>query len=413
VKIAWWMYGNTDDSVFTRNAPKLALSVLDELRRRGHEIVLNGIARPPDGSNVDTFDYQDTGRYASAWNGEGLWLHRVILDLIKETRGCDPQNRAQRRLKAWLESSEFKPLEADVQCLKINPCVSLAAKLEVTAVILRAVVSGVPVILFDQDLGANGLLPCLDDMFRLTGAIRDATRADFVSYFYLFTPYLARLWAGHQYVSLPPYQTPPDRAIDTSRVEYDFGYVGNDYERDQFLAEFYKREHANGATVRNAVWGRWDLERHAHLLDSVGAEAFLGPVPPRDILSSYQRCWASIVITHRKFYPAKLIAFRWCEVAEAGRLMFVDARLRNDLELVDEKYYVEAPEPARQLIQRCRYGAEYIERVWLQREQLAGHHLLKPSRVPDSIEAVVTKDDFNWQAPELGRRHVFDWRELL
>lgn len=405
MKVAWWMYNNTSDGEFTMNSPRNARLIFAELERRGHEISLTGVPRPPviDGQRSRVRDWRDPGPYADRWEPGHQERREAIRRLVQERRDFDPQLRSQRALIELLKSEEWPALEADVQYVELYPCVSLLAKLELAAAVLRGVLSGVPTILVDQDFGADCVLSTVDDLYRLGGW----DSHDFYELFSLWSPHVTRIWNGFQAVVPPCYdlenEAPLDRDVE---AEFVFGYVGNDYQREERLQQFYRKRLNDGRELVNAVWGRWRIDEYPGLAEAVGAETFLGPVPPAQIRACYRRCAASIHVAHRRFYACKLVAFRWLELAEAGRLAFADAALRSALEL--PAIYVATPEAAYAELTAAIDAGTYWELVEAQRQEYRARVEFSPTYVVNRLEAVAEQrlNHVEWISPTHRRREL-------
>lgn len=405
MKVAWWMYNTTDPSKFTMNSPKHCNAVFRSLLDRGHQLVLNHLVKPEPEGAVKVGHVIDNGPFAQYWGDQefAFQTHQFLTQAVRHA--VDPQNKAQRLLREWMDSSDWSPLEGvDVQYVELFPCVSLRAKLELAHAVLRGVLSGVHTVLVDQDFNASVVLSTIDDMYRL-GETNGWSREEFRKYFHLWTPYVRRMYAGDQVVALPSYSV--ERELenplegDPLEVDYHFAYVGNDYQREEQLAKFYKRRHDNGTEVSNAIWGRWDYDKYPGLADAVGRDAFLGPVSPDQIHRCYRRAAASIGITHRNFYGPKLVAFRWLEVAEAGRMFFIDSRLQNGLGLFEESRFVEGPEHALTNLDLAMQGGYYWDSVAKDRERLRADPRLAPSWTVKALEhyGMAMHDGFPFQAP--------------
>lgn len=397
MKTAWWMYSNTDYGQFTMTTPNTTVPILNELVRRGHEVSLNHVPRPPHDSNIGTLDWVDPGNYKDNWDPQGKINRRAIMDIVKECSGYDQQNRCQRKIVDWVKSSEWKKLEADVQYIKSPPLVSLRNKLEAGHAILRAVLSDVPVLLIDADYDIVCILSTLDDMFKMGGWDRQRV-LDLLT---IVTPHQRRVWSGDQSMCAYPYD--PDTMESVLKtdvdVDYSFGYVGNDYGRAEYLAEFYKRR-VNGETVSNGIWGRWELDKYPELLESIGAEAFLGPIPPQEIARAYQRCAASIAITHTRFYPIRLITARCYETIGAGRLLFMDARywpLETRVSpLIDANRFVASAEEAHYKLNKIIASSdEYTLTIAQDRERARKNYFAQPGWWADYLEALAMRCPFD------------------
>lgn len=407
MRIAWWMYNNTGDSEFTMNSPRNFRCIARTLDERNHQITLPHVPRPPAYKGVRLADWKDTGPYSQAWDPYGLEVRRVIQDIVRANSGQDPQNRSQKALVDWIQSSAWRPLEADVQYVELYPCVSLLAKLELAHAVLRGVLSGVPTVLVDQDFGADCVLSTIDDMHRMAGwDVRQ-----FYGLFSLWSPHVTRIWNGFQSVALPCYDLDAERPLDKSdEVDYVFGYIGNDYHREGKLAEFYKEKHDSGVTVENAVWGRWRLDRYPGLTTIVPERFFKGPVSPNQIHDTYRKCAASVVIAHKRFYACKLVAFRWMEVIEAGRLLFADAELRSELDM--PAVYVNTPESARKYLDDIIATDDYWGEVQRLRNAYRKDPRFSPIWVVNRLEALANghRDKVDWIEPEQSRRELLTVR---
>jgi hypothetical protein len=388
MKVAWWMYNSTDPSQFTMNSPKHCNAVFRSLLDRGHSLVLNHLVRPVPGQRV--YQASDQGPFAQHWDKSGFpqYAHDMLTEFVKHA--LDPQNKAQRAMRAWMDSSDWKPLDSDVavQYVELFPCVSLRAKLELAHAVLRGVLSGVHTVLCDQDFNASVVLSTIDDMYRL-GETHGWSRAEFRKYFHLWTPYVRRMYAGDQVIALPSYsadreaENPLDRDVE---VDYHFVYVGNDYQREEQLAKFYKKQHDNSKEAACAIYGRWDLEKYPILAPTVGKDAFMGPVAPDRIHEMYRRGAASIGITHRNFYGPKLVAFRWLEVTEAGRMFYVDRRLQNYLNLFPDDRFVDTPEEAMTKLEHAMGLGYYWDQIEADRERLRTDPRLNPGWTAKALE---------------------------
>jgi len=405
VKVAWWMYNTTDPSVFTMNSPKHCNAVFRSLLDRGHEIVLNHLVKPDPTTNVKVGFVEDKGPYAHLWDQSGFSyeVHKFLTQAVRHS--LDPQYKAQKLLREFMDSSDWKPLEGiHVQYVELFPCVSLRAKLELAHAVLRGVLSGVHTVLVDQDFNASVVMSTIDDLYRLGDNVNGWSREEFRKYFHLWTPYVRRMYAGDQQVALPSYsveredENPLDRDAE---VDYHFAYVGNDYQREEYLMKFYKRKHEDGQEVRNAIWGRWDVNKYEGLAETIGTEAFLGPIPPADIHRAYRRAAASIGITHRAFYGPKLVAFRWLEVTEAGRMFFIDRRLHNGLGLFEDDRFVGSPEEARIHLEHAMGLGYYWDRVEADRARLRGDFRLHPKWTVYALEhyGMGLHSDLLWTLP--------------
>lgn len=415
MRLGWWTSEHTDFNRLMLGSPKHAISIFNSWRAAGHEVTLNHVPRGLPNERVEGFT--DTGPYASAWAGDGFEIHKQILQLVRTTGSFDPMNRAQRALRAWMDSSEwcgeFDP-RPDVQVVHPQPCVSITAKLEAAHAILRSALAGIPTILLDQDYSAGPILNTLQDLFTFGEGGRWDRRV-FADNFWIFSPYVRRMYA-RQIVTVPTYNKESERPLsfDEGEPSYVFGYVGNDYQREELLGKFYKRQHADGIEVANAIWGRWKLDepykRQPDLIELIGREAFHGMVPPGSVHDCYRKCAASIVIAHRGFYGPKLIAYRWLELPESGRLMFVDANLHTELGLIEDRWHVAGPEEARVTLEKLE-AHEYWDEVHAQRTKIASHPLTQPSWWVTALAALGsggTELDFYAHRPEFETNMVYE-----
>lgn len=406
MKVAWWMYNTTDPSQFTMNSPKHCNAVFRSLLDRGHSLILNHLVKPDPTTNVLVGHVTDEGPFAQYWDQSGfpMRMHQFLTQAVRHA--VDPQIKAQRALVNFMNGSDWEPLEGvDVQYVELFPCVSLRAKLELAHAVLRGVLSGVHTVLCDQDFNASVVMSTIDDLYRLSGEQNGWSREEFRRYFHLWTPYVRRMYAGDQVVALPSYSVDREEENplegDPLEVDYHYVYVGNDYQREEQLAKFYKRRHDDGKEVEVAVFGRWPLEKYPEVAAAVGAGAFQGPIPPAEIHAAYRKGAASIGITHRNFYGPKLVAFRWLEVVEAGRLFFVDGRLQNDLQLFPGERFVSCPEQAHALLEAAFDGGRYWDLVQADRERLRRDPRLQPQWTTKALEhyGMGLHDGFPFQAP--------------
>lgn len=410
MKINWWMYNNTSFEQFTMISPKHCWPVFQEVLKRGHELRFNHVPRPPSGEGIRVRDWADPGPLADRWLPEGRVVHDAMLKIVKETGDYDPQNRAQRRLLEYLKTVGHPG--CDVQYVELYPMVSMLAKIEAAQVIMRCVLHGVPVVVVDQDYSAPVLVNMLQDLLKM-GPWAEGMKATFRDLVYLWTPYCRRLYAHRQWLALPSYNPAAERPINgLELIEHQFAYVGNDYMREEFLEQFYRVKVFDGATtVSNAIWGRWDtgkVYKHAPgLFDAIPKELFHGPVPPSQIHDRYRTAWASIAIAHRQFVGPKLIAFRWFEVPEAGRLLFADRRLQNGLGLLPGDRFVDTPEEALDVLERLSEQA-YFDAVLEHRLTLRKNPYLKPEWTVDALEAIADGADYPHLTPMEEHRTVYE-----
>ena len=391
MKVAWWMYSNTDYGQFTMTTPNTTVPIINELLNRDHELSLNHVPRPPHDSNISVLDWEDPGEHKDLWDPWGKTSRATIMEILKAAGSYDQQNRAQHGLVDWVKSSAWKPLEADVQYIKSPPLVSLRNKLEAGHAILRAVLSDVPVLLIDADYDIVCILSTLDDLFKFGGWDRKRV-LDLLT---VVTPHQRRVWSGFQSLCAYPYD--PDTMESPLKtdieVDYTLGYVGNDYGRADYLAEFYKQDLTDGTRVRNGIWGRWELDKIPEVAERVGRENFLGPVPPDRITSCYQRCAASVAITHTRFYPIRLITARCYETIGAGRLLFIDQRywpLNMDVcPISDTTRFVGSAEEVHQKLNKILESTdEYTLTVAQDRDRARSNYHAQPRWWADALESL-------------------------
>lgn len=412
MKVAWWMYSNTDYGKFTMTTPNTTVPIMNELERRGHELVLNHVPRPPHDSNISVLDWEDPGDYKDQWDPQGKVNRAAIMEILKRAGSHDQQNRSQHGIVDWVKSSSWKPLEADVQYVKSPPLVSLRNKLEAGHAILRACLSGVPTLLVDADYDIVCILSTLDDLIKMGGWDRKMV----LRYLHVATPHQRRVWSGFQTLCAYPYDPDTMETADVdaeSEVDYHFGYVGNDYGRAEYLAEFYKQRLDDGTLVRNGIWGRWEVEKYPGLVEAVGQENFLGPVSPDQITSCYRRCAGSIAITHTRFYPIRLITARWYETIGAGRLLFADKRYwpldTRVSPLIDENRFVESAEEAHAKLNAIMANSDqYAVTVYQDRRRARNNYHAKPQWWADALESLAGVDQttfHGWIQPSMDGRY--------
>jgi len=411
MKIAWWMYSNTDYGKFTMTTPNTTVPIINELLNRDHAVSLNHVPRPPHDSNIGVLDWEDPGEHKDLWDPWGRTSRMAVMEILKECSGYDQQNRCQRKIVEWVKSAAWEPLVADVQYVKSPPLVSLRNKLEAAHAILRAILSDVPVLVIDADYDIVCILSTLDDMFKMGGWDRQRV-LDLLT---IVSPHQRRVWSGFQSLGAYPYD--PDTMESPLRtdveVDYTFGYVGNDYGRAEYLAEFYKKVHDDGTEVKNAVWGRWEVEKYPELLPAVGSEAFLGPLAPQDIPAAYQKCAASIAITHTRFYPIRLITARGYETIGAGRLLFFDQRywpLETRVSPTeDPNRFVTCPEEAKAYLDKLLQSSDgYTLEIAKDRERARKNYYASPRWWADALESLADgqREQFSgWIPATEGKRY--------
>jgi hypothetical protein len=384
------MYESTDWDTFTMTNPHITVPVIEELRRRGHEVVLNHVARPPaNRKGIDTRYYKDTGRLKDLWLDEGYEIRDQLRLCFQKFKGEDDVSyKALTEIRKWMGSSDWKPVDADLQVVILYPCVSAFARYEVAHAVVRGVVSGIPTIMVDPDAGTPAVLGSIDDLYLLgehsSGNFKKWDGKEFRKKFYLFGGMLRRVWNGNQGVAPPSYLPEMELPLDRdAEPEYVFGYVGNDYHRTEILGNFYKSKLETGEEVRNAVWGRWKPEKRP---PSVNDECFLGPVPPGEISNCYRKCASSVVIAHERYYALRLLTLRWVEILEAGRLPLVDAGLFSDFDVLKQFTYVGAAEDAYHALNGFIDGQRYWSEIEKLREAFRSSYVFSVKGYADSIE---------------------------
>lgn len=413
MKIAWWDYVRSNEDVFTQTTTTNRLPVWDELVRRGHQFQLVHIPRSvevPNATRPGTSlkPAPDTGRYAAHWWAPGYEMHQRFVKRAKQLAGNDASFRMAKHVKDLVDQNVDPLYDCDVLVVKIQPMIAMLTRLELTSVILRHARAGVPVVVIDGEYQFSairtGINYCLamNEGPNKQGLVWDKTALQ--QKIQVWTPYQRRVWANQAvmyYVYDPTRELPLPNELGFM-TEFELGYVGNDYQRQEYLEKFYKHT-VNGVRVKNAVWGRWDLAKWPSLIDTVGEDAFLGTLPPAQIHAAYQRCAASVVIAHRKYYTCGMLTQRFSEVTEAGRLLLVDADLygAHHLLVSPTLQRVDSAEQAHAVLETlCQEGA-YWDLVHRQRQFLRAKRELTPGYWADGIEAQVRGHGWTARQPEL------------
>ena len=405
MKIYWWDSLQTNPDVYTQTTTTNRLPVLDELIRRGHQVEFTWLPRAVNGKSVE-----DTGRYASLWaHVESAKVRRKQLYEISHYKANGPDGawRGISAMKELVETDDaWSSFNADLLFLKNVPCVGMDARLFMLAPIYNAVLSEKPVVILDGEYQFAALRASFSTLVSLgkRGVGRKIKQEDFERLVTVWSPYQKRTWP-RQRVMFYVYDTTSEKPLPTTddEAEFVFGYIGNDYQRHEYLAKFYKKRLADGTEIPNAIWGRWRKEKADYIKrrldDVVGAETFKGEVPPSKISECYRRCAASIVIAHRKFYAAGMLTQRFGEVIAAGRYLFVDKALRGSNALLsDDRCRVQTPEEAYNRLS-VTTPEQYVDAVATQREEFRTNNRLTPSYWVDCLEEVVSSANITEDQP--------------
>ena len=282
--------------------------------------------------------------------------------------------------------------------LKNVPAAGLDIRMYQAAYIMWAVKSGVPVIVIDGEYQFSTMRATFKHWVSIAdrGIGKPCRMTNIERLVELWSPYQRRVWPRQSvmfYVYCPERELPLNENDD--EMEFTFGYVGNDYQRQEYLAKFYKRQLNDGTYLNNAVWGNWRPDEkmyvESRLDEIVGRDAFKGRVPPSQIHACYCRCAASIVIAHRKYYAAGMLTQRFSEVIEAGRLLFVDSQLKGIDALGLEDYAVATPEGAHRNLMAVIEEGSYWDHVAWQRERLRTNPRLTAGFWVDGMERVAAR----------------------
>lgn len=313
MKIAWW------DVQWHSNEPKCSWGhreVMQQLVRSGVEIERIGSPRTIGREKEDPF-------FAAMRHNEA-----VERDFISELfQMCHQWDHGPGGIEICLEetakmcaryNSSWIAERYQAVFILSNPIAFLRPKMQMVSMFLRAAKSGLPVIIYDNDVQARATLDYCGRAIE-----KDAESCEELSRVEVWAPHSDRNWPRWRFMFWP-YNSAAERDPVTA-PDYDLGYIGNGWAANGPNYPHAERLFIPGADQRYAVWGDWDENKRPYA-DKI--DYFKG-VPRNTVEETYsKRCLATIFMMHgRKRTPH--LTPRNNEVLQAGIPLLWDSTIKS------------------------------------------------------------------------------------
>lgn len=413
MRISWWDYMSSDDTVHTHTTTTNRFPIWNKLLDHAHDLRFTYIPRVyMDEKTNKQVKYTDNGKFSRLWDPQGEEIQRAVYRTIIDTSNKYPMDKTNASLIAIKKLAEENPwpMKYDISVMRLFPMVSLNSRLQMVFHMLRCIVNKVPCGVIDGDGQFDLVRYALYNMIKLgdQGHGRKWSKDEIHSYIIALCPYHRKIknWEGQQYYCFFPYNKSNELQYNSSfEPDYTFAYVGNDYQREGQLAHFYKWKLTTGYKLKNAIYGRWRLDRCDDKVPgfskTVGTPAFKGKVGPNEVVETYYNSAATIMIAHPTCFKLGLVSQRWNEVIEAGRILFVNKKLGNLTGTVPNDQLVSTAEEAFDKLSTWIQNGEYEKRIRYQRNAVCSDPLFSLFNTVSAIESLW--EDFS----QKGRREIY------